>query len=365
MARTTRCLALLALTSALVTPPTRTSITPRRASDDFDVDAYKSDPNNIDPTDDLPGAPNLSYDQMEAGNTIDELMAQLGGGDDALTSPYDAYGGSEGGKREGGGKTYVWQQTESSITVAAPVAEGTSTKQIQVDYPSRSSIIAKVQGDVILEGALGGDIDRDDSFWSLEENQLVLDVQKASGSREYWDGFLKDEGDATKATVTDRVFFDIAVDGVDKGRVEFGLFGDDVPLTVKNFVSLCEGFEGKSYKGSPFHRIIPGFCCQGGDVTNGDGTGGVSIYGGAFADEAFPFSHADRGLLSMANSGPDSNKSQFFVTLGDCTWLDGKHVVFGRVLKGSEVFEELEQLGDSSGAVSAEAVVAACGVCES
>ena len=361
-----RCLALLAITSALVTPPTRTrSIKPRRASDDFDVDAYKSDPNNIDPSDDLPGAPNLSYDQMEAGNTIDELMAQLGGGDDALTSPYDAYGGSEGGKREGGGKTYVWQQTESSITVAAPVAEGTSTKQISVDYPSRRSIVAKVKGDILIEGDLGGDIDRDDSFWSLEENQLVLDVQKASGSREYWDGFLKDEGDATKATVTDRVFFDIAIDGVDKGRVEFGLFGDDVPLTVKNFVSLCEGFEGMSYKGSPFHRIIPGFCCQGGDVTNGDGTGGVSIYGGAFADEAFPFSHADRGLLSMANSGPDSNKSQFFVTLGDCTWLDGKHVVFGRVLKGGDVFEELEALGDSSGAVSAEAVVAACGVCES
>ena len=121
----TRCLALLAVTSAL-TPPTRTRVI-RRASDDFDVDAYKSDPNNIDPTDDLPGAPNLSYDDMPAGNTIDELMAQLGGGDDALTSPYDAYGGSEGGKREGGGKTYVWQQTESSITVAAPVADGTST----------------------------------------------------------------------------------------------------------------------------------------------------------------------------------------------------------------------------------------------
>ena len=137
-------------------------------------------------------------------------MAQIGGGDDALTSPYDAYGGSEVGKREGGGKTYVWQQTESSITVAAPVAEGTSTKQIKVDYPSRSSIVAKVNGDTILEGDLGGDIDRDDSFWSLEENQLVLDVQKASGSREYWDGFLRDEGDASKATVTDKVFFDIS-----------------------------------------------------------------------------------------------------------------------------------------------------------
>ena len=367
MALTTRCLAVLAITSAL-TPPTRTRII-RRASDDFDVDAYKSDPNNRDAADDLPGAPNLSYDDMPAGPGFDELMAQLGGGDDALTSPYDAYGGREVGKREGGGKTYVWQQTESSITVAAPVAEGTSTKQIKVDYPSRSSIVAKVQGDVILEGDLGGDIDRDDSFWSLEENQLVLDVQKASGSREYWGGFLRDEGDAAKATVTDRVFFDIAIEGEFKGRVEFGLFGDDVPLTVKNFVSLCEGVEvegeQRSYTGSPFHRIIPGFCCQGGDVTSGDGTGGVSIYGGAFADEAFPFSHADRGLLSMANSGPDSNKSQFFVTLGDCTWLDGKHVVFGRVLKGGDVFEELEQLGDSSGAVSSEAVVATCGVCES
>ena len=143
-----RIIAVLAITSAL-TPPTRTRVI-RRASDDFDVDAYKSDPNNKDKADDLPGAPNLSYDDMPAGPGFDELMAQLGGGDDALTSPYDAYGGSEVGKREGGGKTYVWQQTESSITVAAPVAEGTTTKQIQVDYPSRSSIIAKVQGDKIL-----------------------------------------------------------------------------------------------------------------------------------------------------------------------------------------------------------------------
>ena len=108
---TTPCLAVLAMTSAL-TPSTRKSIrprlAPRRASDDFDVDAYKSDPNNRDAADDLPGAPNLSYDDMPAGPGFDELMAQLGGGDDALTSPYDAYGGSEVGKREGGGKTYVW-----------------------------------------------------------------------------------------------------------------------------------------------------------------------------------------------------------------------------------------------------------------
>ena len=157
------------------------------------------------------------------------------------------------------------------------------------------------------------------------------------------------------------MFFDISIEGEFKGRVEFGLFGDDVPLTVKNFVSLCEGVDGVSYKGSPFHRIIPGFCCQGGDVTSGDGTGGVSIYGGAFADEAFPFSHADRGLLSMANSGPDSNKSQFFVTLGDCTWLDGKHVVFGRVIEGMDLVSTIESKGSRSGKTSATVAIADSG----
>jgi cyclophilin family peptidyl-prolyl cis-trans isomerase len=426
MARPALCLALLATTSAFLRPlahrvntvalaakkkknkqimspsgevlggaPPRLTLAaassaaaPASADDVFDMDAYKADPNNKDDADLLPGPANLGEDDMLEESPgfeelmaqlrepatpdspgLDELMAQLGGGDAAAPSAFDAYGGGEvQGKTQGQGKTYVWQQTEWIITVAAPVEEGTPYKQIKVDYPSRSSISMTVKGEVVLEGDLGGSVDRDDSFWSLEEDKVVLDVQKASGSREFWDGFLTDEGDASKATVTKRVYFDIEVDGEAKGRVEFGLFGDDVPTTVLNFASLCEGvdIEGthRSYAGSPFHRIIPGFMCQGGDVIEGDGSGGVSIYGDAFADEAFPFSHAGAGLLAMANSGPDSNKSQFFVTLGDCTWLDGKHVVFGRVLSGGEVFEELEALGDSTGVVSGTAVVAACGVCE-
>lgn len=176
----------------------------------------------------------------------------------------------------------------------------------------------------------------------------------------------------TLSTVTDQVYFDIEIDGEPEGRIVFGLFGDVVPKTVKNFTTLAEGNSGRTsdgrhelaYAGSSFHRIITDFMAQGGDFTRGDGRGGESIYGSSFADESFELSHSKPYLLSMANSGPDSNGSQFFITFKPTSWLNGKHVVFGEVMSGFEVVDALEAIGSSSGTPSKKATIAKCGTIE-
>jgi len=169
-----------------------------------------------------------------------------------------------------------------------------------------------------------------------------------------------------------KVFFDMTIGDKAVGRIEMELFADTCPKTAENFLQLCVGTKSKSgavlhFKGSSFHRVIPDFMCQGGDFTRGDGTGGESIYGGKFDDETFAGKagkHFGPGTLSMANAGPNTNGSQFFICTAPTPHLDGKHVVFGQVVKGYDVIKKIEAVGARSGRTSEKVTISNCGKVE-
>ena len=169
----------------------------------------------------------------------------------------------------------------------------------------------------------------------------------------------------------EKVFFDINIGDLAAGRIIMELYRDTVPRTTNNFKCLCTGeILGRGgmplhFKGSAFHRVIPGFMCQGGDFTRGDGRPGESIYGAKFADESFSGKagkHTGEGCLSMANAGPNTNGSQFFICTGQTPHLDGKHVVFGKVVEGYDVVKKIEAVGSRSGPTSQLVVIADCGL---
>lgn len=269
---------------------------------------------------------------------------------------------------------YYWKAADEGeeVNVYIPIEETTKAKDMDIKM-TKKALKAGFKGqDPIIDDQTWKEYDPEESSWEISKDQgqrcVVVTLMK-NNKWDRWEYLVKCEDVPGDDTVTDKVFFDITVEDEKIGRIVMGLYGNQVPKTVANFRQLCTGEAGEGkcgkplhYKGCSFHRLIPGFMCQGGDFTAGDGTGGESIYGEKFQDENFKLKHTKPGMLSMANAGKDTNGSQFFLTVKNTPHLDGKHVVFGEVLEGyNEVVKKMEALGSSSGTPSKPVVIEDCG----
>ena len=248
--------------------------------------------------------------------------------------------------------------------ILLPIADEVKAKDIEFELDATTLTLGVSGAPVIDKEELWDKCVASETIWEIDdvggERCVVVELIKKSPAP--WPHTLKSEYKPPDLEITSKTFFDISIDGEPAGRITFGLYGNHVPLTTENFRALCTGeMSGATYKDSPFHRIIPGFMCQGGDTTRGDGTGGASVYGEKFKDEKLDVAHTKAGLLSMANSGPDSNGSQFFITVAETPWLDGKHVVFGEVLEGYDVVQKMEAVGDESGTPKQKVMLTDCG----
>ena len=262
---------------------------------------------------------------------------------------------------------YRWEQTETEALLWIALESGIQTKAIGVEMHVQRVSVTIDGVKVLRDEELHAPIDLDESYWEVEEDDandgrrsLKVVLTKRTGYVS-WPYCLESENvtyDAATTPTTRSVYLDLEINGVPAGRITLGLFVEELPLTCANFRQLCCD---NKYLGSAFHRVIPGFMLQGGDFTKGDGTGGMSIYGERFDDEGFCFNHTVPGLLSMANAGPDTNGSQFFITCKATPHLDGKHVVFGRILAGMDVVSMVEDLGSPSGVPSKQVTIVACG----